>query len=279
MGTRQAQDGGPQQSELRSKSLPRTLFLDIETSPLKSYHWQLWDQNISVDMIGTEWTILSFSAKWLGEKKVYYFDTGGHGIDKVRNDLPLMKTLWKFLDEADIVVAHNGRAFDIKKIRARMVMLGFSPFSPIKVVDTKLVAQKHFDFTSNKLAWLSEHLSKIKKLAHKKFPGFELWEECLKDNPAAWREMKSYNITDTLALEEIYLRLRPWIEGHPNVAVYNEFEDYACPKCGSADVQKRGSSYTQTGRYHRFQCTGCGGWSRSRYTTNTINKRKALLSN
>jgi hypothetical protein len=57
-------------STARTRNGPRILFLDIETAPLQSYHWGLWDQNIGLEQIGTEWSILSFSAKWLGERRV-----------------------------------------------------------------------------------------------------------------------------------------------------------------------------------------------------------------
>lgn len=257
---------------------PRIVTLDIETAPLQSYHWGLWEQNIGLDMIGEEWTILSFSAKWLGEKKVQYFDTGGRGVAKVRDDGDLLQKLWGVLDEADIVVTQNGKSFDIKKINARMLMKGMKPYSPIKVVDTKLIAKSRFSFTSNKLEWMSSHLTNTKKSKHKLYPGFELWTECLRDNPKAWAEMKKYNCLDTVATEELYLTMLPWVEGHPNVAIYSAAETVACPKCGSTDVQKRGSSYTQSGEYHRFQCKSCGGWARSRYTVNTKEKRKTLLS-
>lgn len=260
------------------KRRPGIVTLDIETAPLESYHWGIWEQNIGINQINAEWTILSFSAKWLGEKSVEYMDTGGRGKGKVRDDLVLLQRLWVILNEADIVVAQNGKAFDIKKINTRLLLSGFKPYSPIKVVDTKLVAKKHFSFTSNRLDWMSEHLTQTKKETHKLFPGFELWEECLKDNPKAWAEMKRYNIIDTVATEELYLKLRPWIDMHPNVKIYSEMEEMGCPKCGSNNIQKRGKSYTQTGEYHRFQCTDCGGWARSRYTTNTTEKRKSLLS-
>jgi predicted RNA-binding Zn-ribbon protein involved in translation (DUF1610 family) len=75
------------------------------------------------------------------------------------------------------------------------------------------------------------------------------------------------------------LRLRPWVEGHPNVATYSSLEKISCPKCGSRNVQMRGRSVTQFGEYHRFQCLNCGGWARSRYTLNTLRKRKSLLAN
>jgi len=258
---------------------PAIVTLDIETAPLQSYHWGLWDQNIGLDQIAIEWSILSFSAKWLGELGVIYRDTGGRGRANVRKDRCLLVDLWNILDKADIVIAQNGQAFDVKKINARMLMHGMKPYSPIKIVDTMLVSRRHFDFTSNKLQWLSEHLTEIKKSPHKKFPGFELWAECLKDNPAAWAEMKHYNCQDTLATEQLYLKLRPWMVGHPNIAVYSSSEDPQCPKCGSHEMQRRGSAFTQSGEYHRFRCNKCGGWARSRYTTNTLEKRHALLSN
>lgn len=260
---------------------PRILTLDIETAPLEAYAWGMWDQNIGLDQINVEWSILSVSAKWLDERQVMFRSTGGRGKAKVRDDKPLLHWVWDLLDRADIVVTQNGKAFDMRKINARMIMNGIDrPYSPVKVIDTLIEAKKHFDFTSNKLAWQSKYLTPAKKSEHKKFPGFELWKECLKDNPAAWREMKHYNALDVIATEQLYLKQRPWMVGHPNVAVYDhDTEERQCPKCGSTKVQHRGYAHTQTGQYHRFQCNACGGYSRSRYTLNTMDKRRALLSN
>jgi hypothetical protein len=257
---------------------PRIVTLDIETAPLKSYHWMLFDQNISLDQIQEEWSILAFCAKWLHEKQPIYKDAGGRGKGKCRDDRSLLTDLWTILDRADIVVTQNGQAFDIKKINARLVMEGFKPYAPIKIVDTKLIAKRHFAFTSNRLKWLAEFLSDTKKDDHKKFPGFELWEQCLLDNPKAWAEMRKYNIKDVLATEKVYLKLRPWMVGHPNVAVYSSMEEMLCPKCGSANVRKKGLWFTQSGEYQKIHCMNCGGWSRTRYTHNTWEKRQTLLS-
>jgi predicted nucleic-acid-binding Zn-ribbon protein len=258
---------------------PRVLTLDIETAPLESYTWGIWDQNIGLNQIKSEWTILSFSAKWLGEKKVIYGDTGGNGPGLVRNDRPLLEQLWALLDNADIVVTQNGKKFDIRKINSRLIMAGFKPYSPIRQVDTCLVAKKHFGFTSNKLEWMSEKLTKAKKSQHKQFPGFSLWSECLKDNPKAWAEMKKYNILDTVSTEELYLKLRPWIDGHPNVAAYTDVEAPACPKCGSRKLRLNGIRRTQTGESKRLRCADCGGSSFSRANSSTPAKRKILLGN
>lgn len=256
---------------------PRILNLDIETSPLESLHWSIWQQNISIPQIQTEWTVLSFCGKWLGEKQIIYHDVSEQ--EDLRDDSGLLALLWQLLDEADFIVAQNGKRFDLKKIRARMIMLGMPPFSPVVVIDTLLIAKDVAGFTSNKLEWLSTYLSKIKKRKHNEFPGFMLWIECLKGNPRAWRAMRLYNIDDVRSLEQVYVSLRPWAVGHPNVAAFWPDEETRCPKCGSDKVKARGYQYTNTGQYHRYSCGECGGWSRSRYTVNTIGKRKAMLSN
>jgi len=255
---------------------PKILTLDIETAPLKSYHWSLWKQNIGLNQIGDEWSILSYSAKWLGERAVIYSDVSGQ--DNLRDDARLCQELWDLLDEADFVVGQNAKKFDVKKIKARMVMHRMLPFSPVVVIDTMLIAKDVFNFTSNKLEWMTTHLTTKKKLKHQKFPGFELWAECLNDNPLAWAEMKAYNIADTVSTEELYLALRPWAEGHPNLAAFYNDEKLRCPRCASTKLTPTSFAYTTAGKYQRYKCQ-CGGFARSRYTLNTLGKRRAMLSN
>lgn len=255
---------------------PRIVTLDIETSPLQSMHWRLWKENIGLNQIGEEWTVLSFCAKWLDSREVIYRDVSDQ--EDYRDDSVILTELWAVLDEADFVIAQNGKRFDLKKIRARMVMHGMPPFSPVQVIDTMLIAKDTFGFTSNRLEWLSTYLSTIKKRKHNEFPGFDLWAECLKGNPKAWRAMRLYNIDDVRATEQVYLNMRPWAVDHPNVAAYWPDEEMRCKFCASTDLQQRGYQYTKVGQYHRYRCNHCGGWSRSRYTLNSKEKRAALLA-
>ncbi len=253
------------------------LVCDIETAPLESYTWGIWEQNVSLEQIKTEWSILSYAAKWVGKKQIIYQDTSGRGPGKVRDDKWLVKSIWTLLDEADLVVAQNGVRFDIKKINARLIAHGFGPYSPVRVIDTLSVAKKHFGFTSNKLEWMSKYLTDSPKSKHKKFPGFELWLECLKDNPAAWAEMKKYNIQDVVATEKLYLKQRPWIANHPNLGTYSDRAEASCPKCDSTHLQARGYSILQQGKYHRYHCQECGGWSRGKEMLLPLTTRRAKL--
>lgn len=257
----------------------RILILDIETAPIAANVWRIWQENVGLNQINKDWHILSYGAKWLGEDRLFYEDQSK--APKIEDDRALLGKLWKLLDEADIVVAHNGKKFDIKKINARLVMGGYKPPSPYKIVDTLLIAKSQFGFTSNKLEYLADKLNvKYKKLAHAKFPGFSLWQQVMAGNKEAWREMRTYNEHDVLSLEEVYLKLRPWDKLHPNVDVYDhDHEGEACPVCGG-EVEKRGFSYTNSGQYQRYHCKNniCGHWSRGRYTVNTAGKRKGILA-
>jgi uncharacterized protein YprB with RNaseH-like and TPR domain len=256
----------------------KILVLDIETTPLELYAWGIWDVNASLEQIRTDWSIMSFSAKWLGKKKVMYMDTGGRGKRFVRNDRKLMKPLCDLLNEADIVVAQNGKKFDIRKINARLIAHGFKPPSPYRVIDTMLMARKYFAFTSQKLAYTSDILAPLqKKDEHPEYPGFKLWLACLNDEKGAWRVLKRYNERDITATEQVYLQLRPWIENHPNLAVFIDADKPLCPKCGHDKMNSNGYRVTQATRYLRMQCQKCGGWARGKKMLTSVETRRALL--
>lgn len=257
---------------------PKIVTLDIETSPIVAYVWSLWKVNIGLNQIVEEWSILSYCIKELGKKQVRYYDTSNKA--NPRDDEDLLCQLHADLSDVDIVIAQNGKAFDLKKINARFIEKGFDPTPPIKVIDTMLVAKDVAKFTSNRLEWLSKHLTDTPKYAHSEFPGMELWTECLKGNPKAWKVMKKYNCIDVPATEELYLKLRPFMVGHPNVAAYYDDEAMRCPRCGSVHLDAlEKPALTQTGQYIRYQCAECGGFARSRYTLNSKKKRQSLLTN
>jgi RNase P subunit RPR2 len=256
----------------------KILTIDIETAPFESLTWGIWDQNIGLNQIQKETSILSYAAKWLHSPKILYNDTSGRGAKATRNDLKLLGEIWKLLDEADIVVAQNGAAFDVKRINARMVVAGLPPYSPIRIIDTKLVAKKHFAFSSNRLEWLAKYLAGTNKYKHSKYEGMELWIECLKDNPDAWKEMKKYNIIDTKLCEGVYLKLRGWMNQHPNLGVYTDAERPICNNCGSEHVNKHKERVTQQGRYMQYQCQDCGAYTRGKTMLLTVKKRRSLLA-
>lgn len=260
----------------KKPSGPRVLFLDIETKPLLAWVWGIWQQNVGLNQIKQDWSILSFAAKWQGDpdSKIIYHDLSN--AKDIDDDSRLLKALWKLLDEADIVVAQNGVKFDKKKIFARFVVNGFQPPSSFKMIDTMLLAKSAFGFTSNKLEYMTDKLNKkYKKLKHEKFSGFDLWKECLAGNQAAWKVMSTYNKHDVLALEELYNVLLPWGAETVSFSVYTDEEVHVC-RCGSTEFKLQGFAYTQVGKYQRYRCKECGSESRGRENLFSKEKRASL---
>lgn len=245
----------------------KILLLDIETAPSVGYTWgPKYDTNI-IEYI-SDWFILSFAYKWLDTDGVSVSalpDYKGYRPGKC-DDVHLIHDLHGVLDSADIVVAHNGDSFDIKKSNSRFLTHGLPPPSDYKTVDTLKVARRHFKFDSNKLADLAKYLEIGSKVPH---VGFALWRGCMEGDPEAWRIMKEYNKQDVVLLEDIYLRLRPWCN-HPDVNLYGEGKlgasnmgadkRHDCPACGSSHVQRRGIAVARTRRYQRLNCQSCGHW-------------------
>lgn len=256
---------------------PNVLVLDIETAPILANVWRLFKENVGLNQIREDWYIMSWAAKWLGSDEVYYQDVRDCGLD----DKGILQQLWVLLDKADWVITHNGDRFDLPKIRARMLIQGLTPFSPVKSIDTCKAAKKAFGFTSNKLEYLSNKLCpEHQKSSHSKFPGFNLWKECIKGNTEAWDEMRDYNIDDVYALESLYFKLRPWIPSHPNFSLYTKDVETHCNCCGSEDMEEwHTKAYTNLSEFTLYRCNDCGTFKRGRTNNLTKDKRQGILMN
>jgi hypothetical protein len=238
-------------------SKTKILLFDIETSPLVSYTWGLWEQNVI--KVKEEWYMMSFAAKWLGQKNTQAYSLPDFPLYKKdpKNDRELVKKLWDLLDEADIVIAHHGDPFDVKKTNARFAVHGFPPPSPYKTIDTKKVAKKYFKFESNKLDDLGKYLNVGQKMDT---GGFSLWVGCMGGDMESWKKMVKYNKQDVVVLEQVYLKLRPWMTNHPNRNL-TEGTLSNCPNCSSSNLIRRGYSFTRLSKRQRFNCKDCNAWS------------------
>jgi hypothetical protein len=174
--------------------------------------------------------------------------------------LEMLKGIHSLLDEADVVVHYNGTSFDIPTLNKEFIKFSMSPPSPYKQIDLYRTARSQFRFTSNKLDHVAEELGLGKKIEHR---GFQLWVDCMENkNTSAWKEMETYNVHDVILLERVYDRFKPWVKNHPNQNLYSNGE-HVCPACGGNKLHKRGTSYTISGKYQRYQCLDCKKWSRN----------------
>lgn len=252
----------------------RIAFLDLESAPTLAWAWRRFKENISLDQVVHDGYIMCVAWKWLGESAVGVARSTKSGWLKT-DDKESALAAWHVLDDADVVVAHNAKGFDIPMLNAAFVRHGLPPPSPYKVVDTLDVAKKVFRFPSNKL----EGLCRFFGFGGKNKTEFSLWTRCIEGDEIAWKRMLNYCKGDVRKLERVYKRLLPYMPGHPNVALFDPSGRPACPKCGSHHIQWRGKKVYRTSSqiYQAYQCQACKGWARGLRSALAPGQRKTLL--
>lgn len=248
------------------------LLFDIETAPHLVWTYDLWGVNIGHDQVESYGHVLSYAARWMGTDKVIYQEC------RDGNDKDLTQSLMDLFDKADVVIGHNGKAFDVKTMKGRALAHGLKPPKPYKIVDTFLIAKQEFKLARNSLEYIADALGCTPKMKHTKYPGFKLFIECKRGNEDAWKELKKYNIQDIDTLEEVYIKMRAWATNHPNLGVF--FEEYrsVCPKCGSGELERISPIRTNTQVYEGYRCSNCGGLCRGTRTIAPIQRRRTMTT-
>lgn len=225
----------------------KILIFDTEIAPILAYVWKRYEANV-VHVL-KEQEMLCYAYKWLGGKTqvVTLRDFTG------KREYKLVKSLRDLIEQADIIIAHNGDSFDLKITNTRIIYHGLPPIPEIKTVDTLKLARRHFKFSSNKLGDLGEFLGLGGKVKHE---GFDLWLGCMNDNEKSWKTMIRYNKQDVDLLEKVYLKIRPFVKNHPNLNIYQK-TTYSCPKCGSDKIVKWGFHYLKKKVQQRYRCKNC----------------------
>ena len=238
---------------------PVTLLFDIETEPNLVRTWRKWEQNVIwYERYGYIWSI---SWKYLGEKKVYHKNITDFPLYKKDkySDKELVEFIWKLVDSSDIVIAHNGNAFDIKTITGRFVHYKLQPPTPYQKIDTKLLYKKYLNEDSNSL----KDICLKHDLPHKlETGGQKLWELCEQGDKKAIKKMATYNNGDVVSLEAAYKLILPYVNNHPNIGLMNG-DKIACPNCGSLNLQRRGFGVNRVNKYQKWKCMNCGSWHTS----------------
>lgn len=236
---------------------PKILVWDIERCSIISRHYDRWRVNIGPQQTIRDERTVSFSARWLGEKKskTVYFSEWGDGRET------MLQEIHNRLDEADGLISWNGKGFDTKCINrdfglARML----EPSSSIEI-DLMLALKRKMKFSSNSLKNVARELGIEGKVEVHNLD--QLTEDAMAGGEKAQRLHRVYNKRDVDVLaDEIYPWLMPWIPAsmHPNMAI-GRLGD-VCTKCGSENLERRGFKATATGIYQQYRCE-CGSWMRS----------------
>lgn len=225
--------------------MSRVLLLDVETSPAIAYVWKLFDETISLDQLIQPSRIICWGAKWLGDKEVIY-------CDERTGKRKMFQKIHSLLSQADATVTYNGLCFDLPKLDGSFLEHDLPPCPPVSAIDLYQTV-KRMGFQSGKLAFIAPFLRIGEKVKHE---GFALWKACLEGDKAAWERMKKYNMQDVELLDDLYIKLRPFIRNHPYLAATTG----KCPACQSDKAESRGYRRTKALLIQRLRCRGCGSW-------------------
>ena len=151
--------------ENNMSSKMKVLVVDIETSPNLTWAWNnmLWTSPIPHNYVIEPSRMLTWAAKWVDGKKVYFRH------DEQKDFLP---TLWELLDKADAVVHYNGKKFDRKYINTEFIEAGMVPPTLAHDIDLYPTIRKTFSYPSYKLDYVAGRLLDENKLKH---AGVGLW--------------------------------------------------------------------------------------------------------
>lgn len=172
--------------------------LDIETSLVTAQVFGTGNQYIKASQLKDQTRILTvaygsiFGMETQGKKAVKCVSNRHSKTFKKdpHNDEELLKKVWKVLDGAEVVIAHNAQ-FDQGWLHGRFLELGW-PLPSRYFLFCTYQNLRPFKLTSKKLDELSQTLIGSAKLP----TDFELWARCSRGEVAAFKEMEEYNRTD-----------------------------------------------------------------------------------
>lgn len=254
--------------------MPKILIWDTEISPaIVAGYGNKWDFKYIKEIQPQQ--LMCYAYKYLGEDETHFVSMHDYKDQKA-----LVQSLANILNEADITIAHNGINFDDRMANTFFITNGIDRPSPSKSVDTLRVARRKFRFPSNSLNDLGEYLGVGSK---SEVTYGDIWSEFIEGDEEAAELMKTYNVQDVDLLEKVYLKMRPYIDNHPNMGVYLQTPG-VCAHCGSKELQSRGVAPRVNGNVKQWWCNtlkgGCGTWNYERYVQESIPKeeRSSMVS-
>ena len=249
----------------RRLSEVKILTLDIERLPGLA---RVWDQKTRYLPV-SQWTrmpqLLCVAAKWYGQREILFRSAWDDPERMVRD-------VWGWIDEADILYTFNGDRFDLPHLRGAFLTAGLPPTRPYKSVDLFKVA-KQFGFESKSLDHLCYRLG---------FPGKQTHydastaQRALDGDERAQRDMERYNSRDVRITEKAADHLRPWIHTHPVVSP-TAGDELRCHACGSSRLKPEPTDYTaQVLTYALYRCQRCHAPVVARHHKGRVGRTKGV---
>lgn len=204
-------------------------------------------------------TLLCFGYKIYGEEKAHSINAWELG-DSPDDEIPVLQFAYDVLHDADEIVTHNGRRFDLKFLNTRLMYYGMPPLdSKIKHVDTKVVLKSKLSLYSNSLSEAAKFFGIIEKMHWN--DKWSTWKRFAfgRQTEADKVTMDTYCKQDVDVLEQLWLKTRPLHENSSvNKQQWRKDIALACPICGSINIARNGTRRSKKYKYRRYLCGDCG---------------------
>jgi hypothetical protein len=227
---------------------------------MKFYGFSPKVEYIPHEMMIQDWSVLCWGAKWLFEQEIFG-QTVTPKESMERKDESILGEMWNLIDQADIIVTQNGIQFDLKKLNSRFLLAGYNPPSKYLNVDTLKVSREVFGWSYNRLDFLGAKFG----IGKKSDMELEDWIRCSEGSQEHLTKMFDYCKRDVAPLlEDVYLRMLPWIPNHPNLNIYTSNDKNVCTHCESSDLQWGEKYPTPQGMWNGWRCNSCGAIGRGK---------------
>jgi DNA polymerase elongation subunit (family B) len=250
------------------KNKPKVLFYDIEVSFGIFTVWNPgWKINVSYDNMIEKPKIICISYKWNDSDEVHTVRW-----DSNQNDKLLVENFVPVLNEADVIVAHNGDKFDLPWIKTRALYHNISMLPKYPSVDTLKISRYKFRQPSNRLDDIADYFGLGRKIK----VGYDLWKDVvLKKSKEALNQMIEYCEQDVIVLEKVYNKLTKFELPTLHNGVLQETSKLCSPYSGGTNIELVKTTSTKAGTIKHMMI--CKDSNRYFEMSNTIyNKFKQL---
>lgn len=260
----------------------KILFLDIETLPTIFAAYPRKVNYISPKQVIQHGMMASVQYAYGagGVMNVNLRDMGlipDNGIIRPHHAQELVKFMRDLVEDADIVIGHNAKNFDIGKLYSYLIKHNCQPLRKPDLFDTCLAGRRISNNESNSLDDMAHYYGIRRKVAGGM--GGDVGIKALCGCAETWEHIIGYGDNDIEMLREIYLRVRPHSIGnlHPNMALFFADHKERCVVCGSDNLQYiNDNRKTAVQMYNMVRCQ-CGHLMQERTTALSKDKRESIL--
>ena len=250
---------------------PRIVLFDIETIPNLLEALKVWPQlsdfegrTLKADIT----TVICFGWMRLGDKKAKVETAWGlsGGVSRwgdVNDDYLLIKRAHAILVDADIIVTHNGKRFDLGFINTRILYWrvkkkdkSLTVLPPIPHIDTCQIARSKMYLFSNRLSRLGGFFGVGEKIDT---GGWDLWVDVWHKKAKAMRLMAKYCKGDVELLARIFTEVKGISKDIPNMNLFSSRP--VCPRCGHNALRKDRLRTLKSKIVQTYSCRVCGSWT------------------